>query len=139
MQAVKGTDTSLEKVMAEAFRRQGWRFQRNYTFLPGKPDFVFARARLVVFVDGDFWHGWRFPLWEAKLSEYWRKKIARTRRRDRNNFRWLRRHGWNVLRIWGHEVERDLEGAVERVKAAIASARVARSNAKSHGSQQARA
>ncbi len=72
-------------------------------------------ARLVVFVDGDFWHGWRFPLWCAKLTPYWKRKIERNRRRDRLNFRRLRRRGWRVLRLWGHQVEKDLAGAVRRV------------------------
>ena len=54
--------------------------------LPGKPDFVFIKARVVVFVDGDFWHGWRYPLWKQKLSDYWQKKIERNRHRDRYNF-----------------------------------------------------
>ena len=124
MQAVKGKNTSLEKVVAAAFWREGWRYRRNYAALPGKPDFVFTGARVVVFVDGDFWHGWRYPLWKHKLSDYWQKKIERNRRRDRYNFRRLRRLGWRVVRIWGHEVERDLAGVVERVRMLLKSSRV---------------
>jgi DNA mismatch endonuclease (patch repair protein) len=119
MQAVKGKNTSLEKMVAAAFWRKGWRYRRNYSSLPGKPDFVFIKARVVVFVDGDFWHGWRYPLWKQKLSDYWQKKIERNRHRDRYNFRCLRRQGWKVIRIWGHEVEKDLAGAVDRVKALL--------------------
>jgi DNA mismatch endonuclease, patch repair protein len=119
MQAVKGRNTSLEKIVAAAFWRQGWRYRRNYTSLPGKPDFVFIKAKVAVFVDGDFWHGWRYPVWRHKLSEYWQKKIERNRRRDRCNFKRLRRQGWTVIRIWGHEVVRDLAGAVDRVKALL--------------------
>jgi DNA mismatch endonuclease, patch repair protein len=119
MQAVKGRNTSLEKIVAAAFWRQGWRYRRNYTSLPGKPDFVFIKAKVAVFVHGDFWHGWRYPVWRHKLSEYWQKKIERNRRRDRCNFKRLRRQGWTVIRIWGHEVVRDLAGAVDRVKALL--------------------
>ncbi len=119
MQAVKGRKTSLENIVAAAFRERGWRYRRNYASLPGKPDFVFIGARVVVFVDGDFWHGWRYPQWQHKLSDYWQKKIERNRWRDRYNFRCLRRLGWKVIRIWGHEVERDLGSAVERVKALL--------------------
>lgn len=115
MQAVKGKNTSLEKAMASAMHKQGLRFRRNLASLPGKPDFVFTRAKVVVFVDGDFWHGWRYPRWKHKLSDYWQKKIERTRRRDRSNFRRLRRSGWKVLRLWGHEIEQDLARAVVRV------------------------
>ena len=119
MQAVKGKNTSLERIVAATFWQQGWRYRRNYASLPGKPDFVFLRERVAVFVDGDFWHGWRFPLWRKKLPDYWQKKIERNRQRDRYNFRFLRRQGWRVIRIWGHQVERDLEAVVERVKALL--------------------
>ena len=119
MQAVKGTNTSLERKVSSAFHRLGWRYRRNYKALPGKPDFVFTKARVVVFVDGDFWHGWRYPLWKHKLSDFWRAKIERNRARDRRNFAKLRREGWAVLRLWGHEVEGDLEGCVARVAALL--------------------
>ena len=119
MRAVKGTDTSLERVVHAAFAARGWDCGRNVADLPGKPDFVFAAARLVVFVDGDFWHGWRFPLWREKLTEYWKWKIERNRRRDLRHFRRLRRLGWRVLRLWEHQVARDLPGAVRRVAALL--------------------
>lgn len=123
MQAVKGKKTSLEQRVAAAFFQQGWRYRRNLATLPGKPDFVFTRAKVAVFVDGDFWHGWRFPQWKHKLSEYWRTKIERNRRRDQRNFRRLRRDGWKVIRLWGHDVERNLPDAVARVKALLDAAR----------------
>lgn len=121
MRAVKGRNTSLERTVSSALHRRGLRFRRNVAGLPGKPDFVFAGAGLVLFVDGDFWHGWRFPAWKDKLPEYWKQKIERTRQRDRSNFRKLRRMGWTVLRVWGHEVKRDPSVIVERVVALIAS------------------
>jgi len=119
MQAVKGSNTSLERTVEAAFLERGWVCKRHAAELPGKPDFVFEEARLVVFVDGDFWHGWRFPLWRDKLTEYWRWKIERNRRRDIANFRRLRRQGWRVLRLWEHQVARDLPGAVRRVAALL--------------------
>ena len=115
MQAVKSRNTSLERIVASALHQRGWRFRRHVAHLPGKPDFVFPRAKVVVFVDGDFWHGWRFPRWKSRLSVYWQDKIERNRRRDQRNFRRLRRAGWKVLRVWGHQVKRDLDGVVDRV------------------------
>ncbi len=124
MQAVKGKNTSLERKVSSAFHRRGWRYRRNYKSLPGKPDFVFTKARVAVFVDGDFWHGWRYPQWKHKLSsDYWRAKIERNRARDRRNFAALRRQGWLVLRLWGHEVDKDLEACVNRVAALLERAR----------------
>lgn len=116
MQAVKGKDTSLERVVAAAFHAEGWRYKRNVATLPGKPDFVFIRAQVAVFVDGDFWHGWRFPQWKHKLGIYWQEKIERNRRRDQKNFRKLRRSGWRVLRVWEHEVTSNVAAVVDRVR-----------------------
>lgn len=122
MQAVKGRDTSLEKIVSSALHRRGLRYRRCVTSLPGKPDFVFPNAKVVVFVDGDFWHGWHFPEWKEKLQSYWQKKIERNRCRDRYNFQRLRRAGWIVLRFWSHQVERGLDAVVERIEAAVADA-----------------
>ena len=122
MQAVKGKNTSLEKKVASALHREGMRFRRNLPSLPGKPDMVFTKAKVAVFVDGDFWHGWQYPKWKNKLSDYWQKKIERNRRRDRLNFRRLRRSGWKVIRLWGHEVDKDLMHAVDRVRVLLQAA-----------------
>ena len=115
MRAVKGRDTSLEKTVSSALHIRGLRYRRCVASLPGKPDFVFTKARVVVFVDGDFWHGWRFPQWQEKLQPYWVNKIERNRRRDRLNFQRLRRKGWTVLRFWSHQVEQDLSAVVDRI------------------------
>jgi DNA mismatch endonuclease (patch repair protein) len=123
MQAVKGSNTSLERTLAAAFRRRGFVFECNARDILGRPDFVFRRARLLVFAHGDFWHGWRFPLWRGKLQPFWREKIERNRRRDRCNERRLRRLGWRVLHFWGHQIERDVEGVVRRVVEELAAAR----------------
>lgn len=97
----------------------GYRFRVHDPRLPGRPDVVFSSARVAVFVDGDFWHGWRFPAWAHKLAPYWREKISRNRARDAMNFRRLRRHGWIVVRVWEHEVTRDLEKCIRRIVDAV--------------------
>ena len=120
MAAVKATNTSLERVIDQAFRKRRWTYERNVPNLPGKPDFVFSTARLAVFIDGDFWHGWRFPQWRNTLTQYWKRKIGRTRARDRANFNRLRRKGWMVLRFWEHQVSQNIESVVDRVAKALA-------------------
>jgi DNA mismatch endonuclease (patch repair protein) len=74
---------------------------------------------VVVFVDGDYWHGWRFPTWKDKLPPYWKQKIEKNRQRDRRNFRRLRREGWLVIRIWEHELECDPELCINRIEEAV--------------------
>jgi len=80
---------------------------------------VFRNERLVVFVDGDFWHGFRYPAWTRRLPAYWKKKIERNRARDLRNFAALRRRGWRVIRIWEHQVKSDLSVCVNRVTTAL--------------------
>lgn len=71
--------------------------------------------RIVVFIEGDFWHGYRYSRWAAALSPFWRAKIQLNRRRDQRNFAALRRLGWRVIRIWQHEIESDLDRCVHKV------------------------
>jgi len=82
----------------------GWR--RHWPVF-GKPDFVFPKPRLAVFVDGCFWHGCPRHFIKPKgNAAFWRKKIAGNRARDRLVNRTLRKMGWRVLRIWEHELAR---------------------------------
>lgn len=84
---------------------------------------VFSREMIAVFVDGDYWHGFRFPLWKSTLPRFWQQKISENRSRDKRNFRKLRRMGWCVLRVWEHQIKRDLEGVVRKILAVRSSRR----------------
>jgi len=119
MSRIRGFDTSLEVAVRRELRRLGLRFKANVMSLPGRPDLVFARERLVVFVDGDFWHGFRYPAWKRRLPHFWREKIERNRARDLRNFAKLRHRGWRVIRVWEHQVKRDLTNCVSRIAAAL--------------------
>ena len=119
MSRVKGKDTGIERRVRSALHRRGLRFRKHVATLPGKPDVVFPGRRVVVFIDGDFWHGYRFPAWEHTLSPFWRKKIAQTRLRDQRNFRRLQREGWRVIRIWQHQIEQDINACLDRIHVAI--------------------
>jgi DNA mismatch endonuclease (patch repair protein) len=121
MSHVKGVDTSLEKRVRSELHRRGLRFRKHVKELPGKPDIVFSRARVVVFIDGDFWHGYRFPIWEDKIPEFWKQKIGKTRERDQKNFKKLRSMGWKVIRIWQHQIKRDFEHHITKIISALAS------------------
>jgi DNA mismatch endonuclease (patch repair protein) len=118
MSRIRGKDTAPERYLDVLLRAAGLRFAKHSRELPGRPDFVLRDQRVVVFVNGDFWHGWRFPVWGHKLSIRWRRKVADTRRRDRENARRLARIGWKVIKIWEHQVEQDLLACVKRIVAA---------------------
>jgi len=105
--------------MRSKLHKLGYRFRKHVKTLPGTPDIVFPSPKVVVFLDGDFWHGYRFPAWIDKVSPFWRKKIGLNRDRDQKNFRNLRNSGWKVMRIWQHEIKKDPKGCVNRIIEAL--------------------
>lgn len=111
----KGTEMRL----ASIFRAHGIRGWRRHQPLPGKPDFIFPKQRLAVFVDGCFWHG--CPKHGRKPDSnrnYWLPKLRRNRKRSAEVGRALRKAGWRVLRVWEHELRSDRK-VVARCKKAI--------------------
>lgn len=111
MAAIKGArNRSTELRMIELFRLHGIKGWRRNARVFGRPDFVFPKLRLAVFVDGDFWHGHptRFQLPRTR-REFWRAKITLNRARDRVVTKTLRSKGWRVLRVWESSLIRKLQ------------------------------
>jgi DNA mismatch endonuclease, patch repair protein len=106
------TELRLVRIMRR-YRITGW---RRGSKLPGKPDFVFPRSLVAVFVDGDFWHGnprkARLP---KSNTSYWREKIRSNRARDRKINQALKALGWRVVRIWESSL-RDEEAVAARLR-----------------------
>jgi DNA mismatch endonuclease (patch repair protein) len=119
MRSVKLRGGRLESLVQGELRRVGLRFQRNCKRLHGSPDIVFPRQKVAIFIDGDFWHGWRLPAWEHKLSEFWKLKLHMNRRRDQRNFRRLRAADWTVIRLWEHEIRSDVRRCIARILGAL--------------------
>jgi DNA mismatch endonuclease (patch repair protein) len=109
----RSTERRLRAALARAGVR-GWRI--NAEELAGRPDFVFDDAKLAVFVDGCFWHGcprcYRRP---SSNQKYWDAKVQRNMARDRRMRKQLRREGWQVLRLWEHQIAKELSGCVRRI------------------------
>jgi DNA mismatch endonuclease (patch repair protein) len=104
MSQIKGKDTRPEIVLRRLLHKSGLRYSLHISDLPGKPDIVFKHIKLAVFVDGDFWHGWKFRSLSNRLSPRWSLKIKSNIIRDRKNHKDLEKDGWRVLRFWEHEV-----------------------------------
>jgi DNA mismatch endonuclease Vsr len=125
MAAIPSERTSLEQRLASFMWAAGVRGWRRHTKIERtRPDFAFSRQRLAVFVDGCFWHGCpqccRRP---ASNTSYWHSKIDRNLQRDREQTHRLEAAGWRVVRVWGHEIERDPEGCALRVRLALGGSR----------------
>ncbi len=105
MARIRAKNTGIEKTVFSYLRRQGIYFQQHYDKVPGKPDIALPSKKIAVFINGDFWHGYKFSVWRDRIPrEYWLEKITLNIRRDQKNVRKLRRQGWRVLKVWGHEV-----------------------------------
>ena len=107
---------NTELALAKLFRRNGITGWRRHQPIFGKPDFVFRRFRLAIFVDGCFWHGCPKHSRHAKKSGvYWVKKLAANRGRDWLVTHTLRSQGWRVVRIWEHELAKSSKRVVRRM------------------------
>lgn len=124
MSAIKSRGNKNTELRLVAILRsnqiKGW---RRHETLPGKPDFIFRRERVAIFVDGCFWHGCR---WHCRMPKsrtvFWRPKLARNKARDREVNQLLKADGWRIIRIWEHALH-DPKRVVARIQAALASPR----------------
>ncbi len=117
MSRIRSKNTLFERDFIKALKKAtSLRFSINVTAIKGKPDIVFRKRKVCVFLDSDFWHGWQYPRWKHLLkNDFWRNKIEQNRRRDRRNTARLRREGWKVLRIWEHRIKIRLADCVQDV------------------------
>lgn len=116
--------TRPERILASALWRRGFRYltangyKRKYERIVGNPDLIFTRKRIVIFVDGCFWHGCRICKKSDGLTDSsWIEKIDRNRERDQRVTAELEREGWTVARVPEHDVRSKsaLVGAVDRL------------------------
>lgn len=126
MSSIHSKNTRPEMLLRRMLWKEGFRYRVNYKKLAGKPDIVFTKAKLVVFCDGDFWHGHNWALrgyenLEDELKHYndfWAKKITKNIERDRENTISLQNEGWTVLRFWASDIETNPTECIEKIKEA---------------------
>lgn len=125
MSSIKSKDTRPELLLRRELWHRGLRYRIHDNSLPGKPDIVFSRVKLVVFCDGDFWHGHNWALrgidsLDEELScysEYWKNKILQNTKRDVINTQLLEENGWRVIRIWESEIKVNVSSCADKVQA----------------------
>lgn len=116
MSRVKNKNTDIETRIRSSLHRRGWRFRKHVKSLSGTPDIVFSGRKVVVFINGDFWHGRQFQRLKPKIAPFWIDKISRNRARDLANYRALRRDGWTVIRVWQHDIKRHQDAVIARIE-----------------------
>ena len=120
MSRIRDKNTVPELTLRKAVSSSGLRGYRLHYGLPGKPDIVFPRRKIAVFIDGCFWHKCPKCFTEpATNNRFWIEKIASNIKRDRLVNIELRRNGWKVLRVWEHDTRNQKiikSKVIERVK-----------------------
>lgn len=124
MQHIRAKDTSIEVRLRKALWNKGYRYQKNYDKLPGKPDIALTKYKIAIFCDSEFFHGKDWEVLKPRLensnnSQYWISKIARNRERDDEINKRLLFEGWTVIRFWGKEIQKNVDDCVKVVEETI--------------------
>lgn len=116
MQNIRSSRTAPEILIEQALRRRNIYFAKNVKAIIGKPDIVFRRKKVAVFIDSDFWHAnpKRFIMPQSN-KRYWREKIRRNKERDSQVNKKLKKSGWKVIRIWEYEVKRNTDKCIKKI------------------------
>ncbi|PLT43795.1 Very-short-patch mismatch repair endonuclease (G-T specific) [Paenibacillus pasadenensis] len=116
MRAVKSKKTSLESKVTKELWKHGLRFRVNIHDLLGKPDIAIKKYKIVIFIDSCFFHGCSLHCRIPKSNEeYWVTKIRRNIERDLSVNRYYNSIGWNVMRVWEHDLKEDFLGTVQKL------------------------
>ena len=110
MSRIRAKNTKPELVLRSVLHRMGFRFRVHDQRLPGRPDIVLPKYRTIIFVHGCFWHqhpGCIEAVRPKTNVEYWKEKLEGNVKRDRKNCLALCKEGWQVLRFWECQIEKD--------------------------------
>ena len=123
MSHIKSKDTSIELLVRRKLFSMGYRYRVNYKALPGKPDIVFTKKKVAIFIHGCSWHGHdcgsRYAHSSQSNKTYWGPKIERTRQRDQENITALEKLGWKVLVLWECEIKQDFDNRMQQLISVI--------------------
>nr|DAE61508.1 MAG TPA: Vsr [Bacteriophage sp.] len=124
MSNIKNKDTSIELKLRKALWEKGYRYRKNYNKLPGKPDIVLTKYRIVIFCDSEFFHGkdWeklKLQLEKGKNSEFWINKISKNIERDEKIEKELNFMGWTVIRFWGKDINKNVDECIKVIEEKI--------------------
>jgi len=118
MKKIRSKNTKAEVLLRKSLWTLGVRYRKNYKKLPACPDTVITKIKLVVFIDGEFWHGHNWNIKKDRIKanpDFWIPKIERNMERDVENNERLKRLGFKVVRFWEHEIKKDLQGCIDKI------------------------
>ena len=119
MSHIRSKDTSIELKVRRYLFSQGYRYRVNFKALPGKPDIVFTKKKVAIFIHGCYWHGHdcqsRYAHASQSNKEYWLPKIQRTKQRDQKHIDELEKSGWKVVVLWECQIRNDFTTAIRLI------------------------
>ena len=110
MSKIRSHDTKPEQKLRKFLWGLGIRYRKNVKKLPGRPDIVLSKFKLVIFIDGEFWHGYNWEEKKEKIKSnrgFWIPKIERNMQRDEDNNQFYQDKGWKVMRFWDSEIKKE--------------------------------
>ena len=117
MRAVKSKETWLEKDFRRSLWKNGFRYRKNSGKYFGKPDIVLKKYRTVIFIDSCFWHGCKKHFRKPSTNiDFWTAKIERNKKRDTVVSRYYKKQGWNIFRVWEHDIKNTGEKIISSIK-----------------------
>lgn len=124
MQHIRANDTKIEVMLRKALWKKGYRYRKNFKGLPGHPDIVLTKYKIVIFCDSEFFHGKDWEVLKPRLekgnnSEFWISKISRNRERDDEINKKLLFMGWTVIRFWGTDIKKHTDECVKVIEETI--------------------
>jgi len=119
MSKIRSNETSPEIILRKALWGEGIRYRKNYKKIAGNPDIAIVNKKIAIFVDGEFWHGYKWKDKRKKIKAnraYWIPKIEKNILRDKINTKKLRKEGWVVIRFWEQQLKKDLTKCLKKIK-----------------------
>jgi DNA mismatch endonuclease (patch repair protein) len=121
MKNIRSKDTSIELKLRKELWRRGYRYRKNYTELPGKPDIVLTKYKIAIFCDSEFFHGkdWEVlkpRLEKGKNADFWIKKISKNQQHDDDINKQLQFLGWTVIRFWGKDIMKKTDECIQVIE-----------------------
>lgn len=119
MQAIKSRDTKAEIQLRKSLWALGYRYRKNSGAVFGKPDIVFLRRKIAVFVDSEFFHGRNWELNKYRIKsrrDFWWTKIEGNIARDRKVEEVLCEKGWQIIRLWDTEIVKNLANCISKIE-----------------------
>jgi DNA mismatch endonuclease (patch repair protein) len=124
MSKIRSRETKPEIRLRKALWHLGIRYRKNVKKLPGTPDIVISKYKLIIFIDGEFWHGYNWKEKKKKIKsnrDFWIPKIERNMQRDRNNNDTLKQEGWTVLRFWDWQINKEFRSCLDQILTKVSS------------------